>query len=168
MNWLKDIFGNQNQTDDFGELFNFVQSIASARGNDYAKYITGYAGLLGRVAYADTVISTKELDKIREILLKESHLNTEDTTAIIDLITTHKVQILTIEEHFYTRMVNDIYTKEQKLNLIKSMFKIAAADGTICSDEENLISRTAQSLNISRPELIKIKRTYAKYLGTLK
>ena len=168
MSWLNTMFGTEKEHQELGELFDLIQTLTGDRGEDNAKLITGYAGLLGRVAYADTVITTEEITQVKNILQKESGLNVEDIASIIKLITERKVEILTIEEFFYARMINEVCTPEQKLQLLKNMFEIAAADGNICTQEENLISQTAESLKISRKELTGLKRRFSSYLGTLK
>jgi uncharacterized tellurite resistance protein B-like protein len=168
MSWLENMFGIENNHQDFGELFNYIQTLTTEHGEDEAKRITGYAGLLGRVAYADTVITSEEIARIKNILQKESGLKLDAIASIIKLITDRKVEILTIEEHFYARMINEACTMDQKLNLLKNMFEIAAADKNICTAEENLIYQTSESLKIPRADLTKMKRMYAEYLGTLK
>ncbi|MBN2804056.1 MAG: TerB family tellurite resistance protein [Deltaproteobacteria bacterium] len=167
MSWFN-LLGIKEDKNDLGELYNFISGLTSDHGDEYAKFITGYAGILGRVAYADNVITDEELKEIESVLLLKSKLSKDETASIIELITKHKVEILTIEEHFYTRMINEVCTKDKKLDLIKNMFEIAAADNTICTLEENLIYQTATAINISKKELTEIKREFSKYLGTLK
>ena len=55
---------------EMGELFKQLRGLLKQHSEEDLKYITGFAGLLGRVAYSDRDISAVELEHI-EVLLKE-------------------------------------------------------------------------------------------------
>lgn len=168
MNLLK-LFGiDTTAKQDFGRLFDRIGELTVGYNESELKEVTATAGILGRVAYADTQITDDELKQIKTILQNESRLSSEVVNVVSSLIQDQKIELLTLEEHFYTRLANEVMTKEKKVALLKSMFKIAAADGTICLEEEKIIYITATSLKISKQELIELKRSFKEYLSVFK
>ena len=97
------------------------------------------AALLIEIAYAD-----KDFDESEKMSLKNS------------LMTTYKIDEIEIDElildasqsvqestslYGYTRIVNDEFSYDEKLNLLKNLWKIAYADGNLDKYEEHLIRK---------------------------
>jgi len=53
--------------------------------------------------------------------------------------------------------INKNYSKEEKLNLIRFMWKMAYADNKLDVDEERLIRRMADLINIKDIDILKLK-----------
>ena len=53
--------------------------------------------------------------------------------------------------------INKNYSKEEKLNLIRFMWKMAYADNKLDVDEERLIRRMADLINIKDMDILKLK-----------
>ena len=53
--------------------------------------------------------------------------------------------------------INENYSKEEKLNLIRFMWKMAYADNKLDVDEERLIRRMADLINIKDMDILKLK-----------
>ena len=81
--------------------------------------------------------SNKELLKIIEIYSKDS-----------------------ISFHEFVEDINNNYTKQQKLDLLKFMWKMAYADKRLDVDEERLIRRMADLIKIKDIEVLKLKNLF--------
>jgi uncharacterized tellurite resistance protein B-like protein len=151
--------------EDSGQLFDRISRLGEHLNESELKQITAIAGLCGRIAYADTHITDDELDKTRAILLAESHLSPESVNIIMELIVEQRIELLTLEEHFYSRLANESMNPEQKQHLLLNLFRIAAADGTICLEEENMLFNLATQLKMSRQDIVTLKREFKEYLS---
>ena len=151
-----------------GTLFSSVQMILENHSEQESMLITGYAGLLGRVAYADMDISDVEIDKIREILSSKMRLDKKHIDLIIDLIVEHRVQLFSVEEHHYHRLINEICTKDQKIHLLRALFSVAAADDSISSEEDTILRNISKGLLLSHKEHIGVRLKFRQYLDILK
>jgi uncharacterized tellurite resistance protein B-like protein len=150
---------------DSGQLFDRISQLGAHLNESELKQITANAGLCGRIAYADTHITDDELEKIRGILLAESGLSENSVDIVMALIVEQRVELLTLEEHFYSRLANESMTREQKHHLLRNLFRIAAADGTICLEEENLLFNVAVQLKMSRQDIVDLKREFKNFLS---
>jgi len=113
------------------------------------------AALLIEIAYAD-----KDFDESEKMSLKNS------------LMTTYKIDEIEIDElildasqsvqestslYGYTRIVNDEFSYDEKLNLLKNLWKIAYADGNLDKYEEHLIRKISDLIHVSHSDYINIK-----------
>ena len=62
--------------------------------------------------------------------------------------------------HEFVEDINKNYSKEEKLNLLKFMWKIAYADKKLDVDEERLIRRMADLIRIKDVEVLKLKSLF--------
>ncbi len=59
--------------------------------------------------------------------------------------------------HEFIEDINKNYTKEDKLSLLKFLWKTAYADGQLDIDEERLVRRVADLINVKDIEVLKLK-----------
>ena len=57
----------------------------------------------------------------------------------------------------FTRVINDNYTPQQKLQLISAMWVVAYADGNLDKYEEHLIRRVAELTYVAHEDYIRAK-----------
>ncbi|MBN2526637.1 MAG: TerB family tellurite resistance protein [Deltaproteobacteria bacterium] len=150
---------------EFGQLFDRISQLGEQLSDTDLKKVTATAGLYGRIAYADTEITPDEVEKIKSILATDTGLSKKSSAIVTTLMLENKVELLTLEEHFYTRLANECMTVDEKKSLLKKMFQIAAADGTICLEEENQLYGVASHLKLSRQEIVELKREFKEYLS---
>ncbi len=113
------------------------------------------AALLFEVIRADHYIDDSELSALK-LLLKDQLNCPEDKLDELLLLAEQESHDATSLYQF-TRLVNDHYELEQKLQLIHSMWKIAYADGNLDKYEEHIIRRVAELLYVPHREFIKSK-----------
>jgi uncharacterized tellurite resistance protein B-like protein len=169
---LKKLFGISNEADrarkDLGELFAGVQAILKDCSENDVKLITGFAGLLGKVAYADMEISEVEIERMRSVLGGLKHLSSQQVNLIIELLGRHSVNLFSIEDYIYIRLINDVLDKPGKLGLLKALFKVAAADESVSAEEDAALWTVAKGLMLSHREFISVRAEFAGQLDVLK
>ncbi|MCU0660947.1 MAG: TerB family tellurite resistance protein [Myxococcota bacterium] len=156
MDWTA-IFGKKSTSSgngELGKLFATIESLASGRSVDEIKRITGWAGLLGRVAYADLELAKEELAAIERVLEEVHALGKDNARQVVELIEKERVQLLSIEDYHYTRLINEVASRLEKVELLGVLFRVAAADGTVAEREEAAIRLVSQGLLLDHADFI--------------
>lgn len=113
------------------------------------------AVLMIEVMKMDFEIKDEEQDQILALLKEEFELTDEDASDLYE-VATDKALFAT-DFHEFTRLLNDHYTIEQKIRLIRLLWKVALADGKVHAYEEHLIRRVADLLHLRHSEYIQAK-----------
>jgi len=107
------------------------------------------------IARIDGNISKDELkvlmEEIKKIALKVNKKESE----ILKIIETYSSDSVSFYE--FVEDINNNYNKSEKLALLEFMWMIAFADGKLDIDEEKLIRRLANMINIKDIDVLKLK-----------
>lgn len=152
---------------DLGLLFGGIERVLAGAPEAEIKLVTGYAGLLGKVAYADTEVTQEEGERIRRTLGAELGLGLGRVERIAELLEQERARLFTIEDYIYVRLVNEVADRDQKLALLRAMFAIAAADGSVRDREEQVIRVAAKGLLLSHADFIDARRQFREHLAVL-
>ena len=123
--------------------------------SDLSQLNNACTALLVEIAFAD-----KEFDETEKTSLKLTLMETYDIEeADIDEII--KDAENTVAEstslYGYTRIVNDEFEYDDKLSLLKNLWKVAYADGNLDKYEEHLLRKISDLIHISHSDYINIK-----------
>ena len=113
------------------------------------------AALLIETARADFTQDAAEEAALAELLRRELKLSAEEVKELLTLAS-HRVDESTSLYEF-TRVINDHYTPQQKLQLISAMWVVAYADGNLDKYEEHLIRRVAELTYVAHEDYIRAK-----------
>jgi uncharacterized tellurite resistance protein B-like protein len=130
-----------------------------------AKYIAGFAYLLGRAARADLNISLKETQAMERILMERAGLPEEQAIIVIQMAKTQNILFGATENYLVSREFKSIATHEEKLALLDCLYAVAASENLISTIEDNEISQIADELRIEHPDLIAIRSRYRDSLA---
>ena len=72
------------------------------------------------------------------------------------------------ENVYYTRLVNAVAEEPLKLEILDTLFAVAAANGSICTREEAELRIIATGLFLSHDDYIRIRLRYREFLDVLK
>ena len=113
------------------------------------------AVLAYEIARSDGEITNDEevllLDEIKKISKKIG----KDETKILDLIKVYSNDTVSFYE--FIQDINEFFSIENKLSLIGFLWDVAYADSNLDLDEERLIRRIADLINIKDMEVLKLK-----------
>ncbi len=107
------------------------------------------------IARIDGDVSSDELKVLMEeikIIAKKVGKKESDILEIIQIYSNDSVSFYEFVED-----INKSYTKNEKLSLLRFMWRIAYADGNLDVDEERLIRRLADMIKIKDMEVLKLK-----------
>jgi uncharacterized tellurite resistance protein B-like protein len=113
------------------------------------------AALLLETARADFQLEGEELGKIAEILRHFFDLDMEQTDALMELAQQQAQQATSYYE--FTRLINDNYSPEQKIQIVEMMWRVAYADRYLEKYEEALIRKISDLLYVRHTDFIAAK-----------
>jgi len=113
------------------------------------------AVLAYEVARSDGEIDSDELSILMLEIEKISQKVGRDKEEILNMVDVYSKD--SVSFHDFIQDINKSYTKEQKKDLLKTMWLTAFADGKLDVDEEKLVRRVADLIKIKDIEVLKLK-----------
>jgi uncharacterized tellurite resistance protein B-like protein len=120
--------------------------------------------LLVEMSRADYVVDPAEQHTLEAILHDTLQLTREEISELIALSAKAADKATSLYE--FTRLINDHYTVDEKLALIKSMWKVAFADGDLDKYEERLIRQVSDLIHVPHRDFIRMKMLVANPQGS--
>lgn len=138
-------------------MFNFFKRKTNSienKENNFEVELT--ASILAyEIARSDGDISDSELSLILDEIKKISAKIGKQEERILEIIEEYSKNSVSFYE--FINDINKEYTKKDKLSLIQFLFDVAYADKILEVNEERLIRRIADLINIKDIEVLKIK-----------
>ena len=113
------------------------------------------AVLAYEIARSDGEISEDELSVLMEEIGKISMKVGKEKSEILEIVEIYSKD--SISFHEFIEDINNNFSQDQKLSLLKFMWKTAYADGRLDVDEERLVRRVADLIKIKDMEVLKLK-----------
>jgi len=141
-------------------MFNFFKkkkSETQEQNSDFEIELTASV-LAYEIARSDGEIDKNELNVLMEEIKVISKKVNKDEAEIFEIIEKYSKDSVSFYE--FVEDINNDYTKDEKLSLLKFMWKIAYADGKLDVDEERLIRRFADLIKIKDMDVLKLKHIF--------
>ena len=107
------------------------------------------------MATIDGSFSESERERIISILRNDYDLSDEHATALIEAADEELKK--SIDLWHFTNLINQNYSKDEKLEIIETVWKVVYADGRLDKHEDYLVHKLAKLLRLSHKELIDAK-----------
>ena len=107
------------------------------------------------IARIDGEVSKDELAVLIEEIEQISSKVNKSRDEILEIIEAYSKDSISFYE--FIEDINKNYEQKEKLELLKFMWRTAYADGKLDTDEERLIRRLANMINIKDIEVLKLK-----------
>ena len=133
-----------------------------------AKYLASFAYVLARVAHADLDIDESEIAAMEEITRRIASLEESEAALVVEIAKSQARHLGGTENYVVTREFRKISTKEQRADLLQSIYAVAAADGVISGVETSEIRSIAEELGFTRPEANSLRSAYRDKLAEFK
>jgi uncharacterized tellurite resistance protein B-like protein len=131
---------------------------------DRARYLAGFAYLLGRVAHADQQVSPAETETMEALVMDQGGLTHEQAMLVVQLAKTSNLLFGGTANFLVAREFSGTATYEQKLALMRCLFALSAIEDSISTSEEGEIHRIASELRIDHPDLVALRVAHRKHL----
>ena len=141
-------------------MFNFFKKKkpeTQEQSSDFEIELTASV-LAYEIARSDGEIDDNELEVLMEeikVISKKVHKDEDEILEIIEKYSKDSVSFYEFIED-----INNDYSKDEKLSLLKFMWRIAYADGKLDVDEERLIRRLADLIKIKDMDVLKLKHIF--------
>ena len=127
------------------------------------KYQVATAALLIEIAKADGNFSEDERNRIIDLMKKDFDLDDECVDELLALSEQKVKHSISVYE--FSSIINESFTQQEKLDLIKNLWRIIYEDGKLDSHEDRLIKIIGSTLNLEHKEIIGAKLFVKKELG---
>jgi uncharacterized tellurite resistance protein B-like protein len=132
------------------QIANFVETPEAAHALEIAS-----AALLMEISRADHDVSPVEKESIRRSIKQVFHLSDDEIEDIMS--TAEDVVDEAVSLSDFTIVVNEQFSREQKVELIAKLWAVAYADSELDHYEEYYVRKIADLLHISHSDYIKTK-----------
>jgi uncharacterized tellurite resistance protein B-like protein len=132
-----------------------------------ARYLAGFAYLLGRIAHADQHVSPEETRAMEDLVASEGGIPREQAMLVVSLAKTSNLLFGGTENFLVAREFGGAATYEQKLALVRCLFAVSAVENNVSVAEEVEIQRVARELKVEHTDLVKLRLAYRQHLPGL-
>lgn len=133
-----------------------------------ARFVAAFAYLLARVAGADLRTDGDERATIATRLETATAIGAERARMLADAAIAAAGHHGASDDHLVARAYRAISTDEERRQLVRCLYAVAAADARITNLEDNEIFEIATEIGLSRQEVVGIRAEFRDLLGVLK
>jgi uncharacterized tellurite resistance protein B-like protein len=127
------------------------------------KYQVATAALLIEIAKADGDFSKDERKRIIDLMKNAFDLDDECVDELLELSEQKVKDSISVYE--FSSVINESFTQQEKLDLIKNLWRIIYEDGNLDSHEDRLIKIIGSTLNLEHREIIGAKLFVKQEMG---
>ncbi len=139
----------------FQSLANDLTENSAEQNSEEVTIEVACAVLLCEVMRADGHFDQQEQAKLALLLVEQFNLNEDEIKQIIDQALIQSEQAT--DFYRYTSKINEHFTIEQRITVVKQLWNMAYADGDLASIEEHVIRKIADLLHLRHGEYIQTK-----------
>lgn len=130
-----------------------------------AKFLAAFAYVLARIANADLEIDEAETREMERIVSTLANLSEAEAALVVQIAQSQTRLLGGTENYVVTREFRNVATAEQRGKLLQCLYAVAAADGTISTDESREIASIGEELGFTRPEINSLRGEYRDKLA---
>lgn len=134
---------------------------------DQAKYLATFAYVLARIAHADLDIDDAETAEMEAAVTRIAGLSEAEAALVVQIAQSQAKNLGGTQDYVVTRQFRQISTREQRGELLQCLYAVAAADGSIRSQESAEIVKIAEELGFTRAEATSLRGQYRDKLAEL-
>jgi uncharacterized tellurite resistance protein B-like protein len=145
-----------------------VVDVLEGLAPDRARYVAGFAYLLGRVAAADSHVSGDESALMTRLVVEEAGLSGGEAEAVVRLALDDHRRFGGTHNVIVTRELSAVTTHEQRLGILRCLFAMSAADASVQVVEDNEIRRISRELKIEHADFVRARMEVREHLAVLR
>jgi uncharacterized tellurite resistance protein B-like protein len=161
LDWLRGARSTASATPGDTETVRRIVGELDKLNPDQARYLAAFAYVLSRVAGADLHISDTETRTMVDLVEQVGHLPEAQALVVVEIAKSQNRLFGGTENFLVTREFRDIATEEQRHDLLRCLFAVAAADAAISAEEEAQIWQIASELGFTRAEFVDVRLPYS-------
>lgn len=130
-----------------------------------ARFLAAFAYVLARVANADLEIDEAETAEMERCVRALAGLSEAEAALAVEIAKSQTRMLGGTENYVVTREFRGMSTREQRGELLQCLYAVAAADGSITTDESAEIVTIAEELGFTRLEANSLRSQYKDKLA---
>ncbi|MGB5289704.1 MAG: TerB family tellurite resistance protein [Ignavibacteriaceae bacterium] len=140
-----------------------INSNQPTRESSSKKLQVATAALLVEIAKADGDFSDDERKRIIDLMKAEFNLDDECVNELLNLSEQKVKDSISVYE--FTSVINESFNQQEKLELIKNLWRIIYQDGKLDSHEDRLIKIIGSTMNLEHRDVIGAKLFVKEEMG---
>ena len=133
-----------------------------------ARYLAGFAYILGRVAHADAHISDAETRKMEEIVRVLGHVPAAQAALVVEIAKNQVRLFGGTEDFLVTRQFRELSDSTQRRELLECVFAVSAADESITVAEEGQARQISKELGLTHQEFVSARAAFVEHVEAVK
>jgi uncharacterized tellurite resistance protein B-like protein len=133
-----------------------------------ARLLAAFAYVLARIARADLEISPQESAAMAQSLRDCSALSEAQALLVVQIAKTQAAALGGTENYLVTRQFKELSNRAQRVDLLRCLFAVAAADENVSHLESTEITAIGLELGFSREEIAGVRTAWRDQLSVLK
>jgi uncharacterized tellurite resistance protein B-like protein len=133
-----------------------------------ARHLALFAFLLARVAQADLRTTADEVQEMERLVREHAGLDGPQAAMVVEIARATQKLLGPTHNFVATREFRDAASQEQKVGLLRCLFAIAAADGTITGDEEEEIRTVSRGLLLEDRDYLAVRSAFGDKRSVLR
>jgi uncharacterized tellurite resistance protein B-like protein len=133
-----------------------------------ARFLAAFAYVLARVARSDLDVSAVETDQMGRLVRECSTLSEAQALLVVQMAKTQAIALGGTENYLVTRQFKELSNRAQRVDMLRCMFAVAAADQNISHVENTEITAIGLELGFGGEEIASIRAAYRDQLSVLK
>jgi uncharacterized tellurite resistance protein B-like protein len=134
---------------------------------DQARYLAGFAYILGRAADADMEFSPAEITEMERIVAAEGRLTESQAVLVVGIARSQVRLVGATEDYLVTREWARTATEDQRLAVLRCCFLVGAADESVSAEENAVIKEIANELDVDAGRLTEIRSEFHDRLSAV-
>jgi tellurite resistance protein len=134
---------------------------------DRARFLAGFAYVLGRAAQADLEITPEETRVMEELLAGRADLDEAQTVLVVEMAKMEARRNGATADYLVTREFAEQASLEEKLAVLHGCFAVTAASGNISAEESHVVSQIARELDVESHQLNEVRAEFVDQLSAI-
>lgn len=139
----------------------------AALPREQAHYLAAFAYVMSRAAHADLHATDEETALMERIVAEVGGLDEAQAVLVVEMAHLQAGLHGATEDYLVTREFARIASREQKLNVLRSCFAIAAESGSISAEESSVINQIARELHVERDDLNAVRDEFVERFSAI-
>jgi len=132
-----------------------------------ARYVAAFAYILARVARADLDFSEDEVVAMERVISETTHLAPPQAALAVQIARHQATLQGGTEDYLVTRQFREMSDRSQRLELVRALFAVGAADGSISQQEDQTIAQVGSELGLTAREVAACRGAFREHLAVL-
>ena len=167
MSLLSRFLGGTEARSDVPESMRRIVAELENFEEDRARFLAAFAYVLARVAHADMEVDATEVAEMERTLVRVADLPESEARLVVQIAVHQAVAIGGSDDYLVTREFRKMTEKAERVQLMRCVLAVAAADDSISSIESREVLGIGEELGFTRPEINGLRLEYRDKLAEL-